>query len=70
MSVENVQKIIDRAAAEAEYRELLFSHPDQALKGYELTDLEVSNLKGLAREEFDAAAGTLEGRLSLGLTSN
>ena len=62
MSVENVQKIVGRAVAEAEYRELLFSHPDQALKGYELTDLEVSNLKGLSHEEFDAATGTLEQR--------
>ncbi len=64
MSTESVQKIIGRAIAEEAYRELLFSDPEQALAGFELTSEETSALKGLRRDEFDAAAGDLEERLS------
>jgi hypothetical protein len=64
MSLESVQTIIGRVVTEAEYRELLFSDPDKALEGYELTEEEVATLKGLEREKFDAVAGELEERIS------
>ena len=64
MSLESVQTIIGRAVMEAEYRELLFSEPDKALEGYELTEEEAAALKGLERENFDAVAGELEERIS------
>ncbi len=64
MSVESVQQIVVRAVKEPEYKELLFSDPDKALAGYELTDEESAALKGLSREKFDAAAGELEERIS------
>ncbi len=64
MSAESVQQIIGRAITEEAYRELLFNNPDQALAGFDLTAEETSALKGLKREEFDAAAGDLEQRIS------
>ncbi len=64
MSTEAVKTIIGRAIAEESYRELLFTDPDQALAGFDLTPEEISTLKGLKREEFDAAAGDLEERIS------
>ena len=64
MSIENVQTIIGRAVMEPEYRDLLFSEPDKALDGYELTDDESAALKGLEREKFDAVASELEDRIS------
>ncbi len=64
MSTESVQKIIGRAIGDEAYRELLFSHPDQALEGFDLTQEEITALKGLKREEFDATAGDLEERVS------
>ena len=56
MSLEDVQTIIGRALTEAEYRELLFSEPEKALEGYELSEKEAAALKGLEREKFDAVA--------------
>ncbi len=64
MSAESVQQIIGRAITEEAYRELLFSNPDQALAGFDLTAEETSALKGLKREEFDGAASDLEERIS------
>jgi hypothetical protein len=64
MSIENVQKIIGRAVVEPEYRELLFSEPEEALEGYELDEKEAAALKGLEREKFDAVADELEERVS------
>ncbi len=64
MSAESVQQIIGRAIGDGAFRELLFSNPDQALAGFDLTAEETSALKGLKREEFDAAASDLEQRIS------
>ncbi len=65
MSAESVKSIIGRAMADQAYRELLFSNPDQALTGFDLTAEETNALKGLKREEFEAATGDLEQRLSM-----
>ena len=64
MSIESIQSIIGRAMTESEYRELLFSDPNKALEGYELTEEETNALKGMEREKFDAVAGELEERIS------
>lgn len=64
MSTESVKKIIGRAVTEPEYRGVLFSDPDKALAGYDLTEEEAAALKGLEREKFDAVAGELEERIS------
>ncbi len=64
MSAETVQEIIVKAVTDKEYRELLFSDPDRALENFELTDEEVTALKELEREQFDAVEGELEERVS------
>jgi len=71
MSAENVQSLLARAMAEAEYRELLFSDPDKALAGHDLTADELATLKNLPRAEFDKAMnGTPEERRSFGTPFN
>jgi hypothetical protein len=64
MSLESLQEIIGRAVMEPEYRELLFSDPDKALEGYELTEQEAASLRSLPPGKFDAVAGELEERIS------
>jgi hypothetical protein len=64
MSTENVQTIIGRAIVETEYRSLLFSDPEKALEGYELTVDEAESLKSLDRERFDEVASQVEDRIS------
>jgi hypothetical protein len=64
MSAETVQTIIGRAIMEPEYRALLFSDPDKALEGYELTAEEAQSLKSMDKEKLDAVAGELEERVS------
>jgi hypothetical protein len=64
MTIESVKTVIGRAIVESEYRALLFSDPDRALEGYELTEEEAAALRGLERDRFDAVASELEERIS------
>ena len=64
MSEETVKIIIGRAVAEPEFRELLFSDPDKAFEGYELTAEEIESIKGMDQAAFDEKAGELEERIS------
>jgi hypothetical protein len=64
MSEEVVQFIIGRAVTDPDYRELLFTNPDDAIAGYELTELETASLKGIQREAFEQNLGELEDRIS------
>ena len=63
MSLQTVQNVIGKAAVDRAYRDLLFSKPDEALKGQDLSPDEVKCLKGLSREKFDAVAGELEEKI-------
>ena len=65
MSLGVVQKILGRMVAEREFRILVFTDPDKALAGYDLTEEEIKTLKGLSREKFDAAAANLDERVSM-----
>ena len=65
MSLGVVQKILGRMVAEREFRILVFTDPDKALAGYDLTEKEIKTLKGLSREKFDAAAANLDERVSM-----
>lgn len=66
MSQLAVQEIIGRAATDAEFRALLFSDPDAALKNYELTADERDALSRLDQAELEAFAGTLDERITKG----
>jgi hypothetical protein len=61
------KQIFERAAADAAFRELLLSDPDQALGQYPLSPAEVAAFKQLPREVHEKLSqdlGLLEGELS------
>ena len=70
MSLGVVQKILGRMVAEREFRILVFTDPDKALAGYDLTEHEIKTLKGLSRDKFDAAAANLDERVSMSAMSS
>jgi hypothetical protein len=59
MSHNNVEQIISRAVVDEQFRELLFTSPNEALAGHDLTADERQALQGLSREKFDNALGDL-----------
>ena len=63
MSQEAVQNLIGRAVMDKAFRELLFSDPNKALEGYDLSEEEVKALEELEAEEFEAISGELEEEL-------
>ena len=64
MSTKDLGEIVARAVEDEKFRELLFTNPEQALKGIELSDEEIALLKSLVTENFDADARELERRIS------
>jgi len=60
MSHKAVEDIISRAVVDIEFRELLFSKPDEAIAGHSLTDEEKTALKNMPRDKFDSSLGQLE----------
>lgn len=63
MSVQNVTNIVSKAMRDRAFRDQLFSKPDQALKGYDLTPEEAKGLTAISREEFDKIAAQLEEKI-------
>ena len=63
MSVQNVTTIISKAMTDRAFKDQLFSKPDQALKGYDLTPEEAKNLTAITRAEFDKIAAQLEEKI-------
>ena len=71
MSAQSVESILSKAMSDAAFTEALFADAEKALAGYDLTALEVANLKNLSRAEFDkATAGTPEERKSFAMVPN
>ena len=64
MSLDDVKQVIGRAVLDPEFRGILFSDPDTALKDYDLTEEELAGLKNIERDKFDEMAGALEERMS------
>lgn len=64
MSAESVEQVIEKAIVDGEYRELLFSDPDKALEGFELTEEENTALRGIEREKLDSVVTEIEERIS------
>jgi hypothetical protein len=64
MSAESVQIIIARAVTDEEFREMLFTNPEEALKEFELTETEHKALTSLPRDHFDSVQQELAERLS------
>jgi len=66
MSEAIIKEIIDRAVKDEDFRKLLFSNPDEALKGYDLTEEDRKVLKNLDEDNFDEFAGDLGDRTTKG----
>lgn len=66
MSRADVIAIIERALDDEAFRNLLFTNPDQALQGYNLTADEKNRLSNLNADNFDEFAGPLTGRTTKG----
>lgn len=66
MSEAVVKQIIQRAVEDETFRNQLFSNPQTALSGYDLTLQESTLLQGLNQDNFDEFAGTLGGRTTKG----
>lgn len=58
MSAETVDTVLAKAMNDATFAEALFTNPDQALAGYDLTEEEMQSLKNMSREDFDKYAMT------------
>jgi hypothetical protein len=70
MSHKDVEQIVSRAVVDEQFRELLFTSPNEALAGHDLTADERQALQGLSREKFDNALGDLELRFATGGASS
>lgn len=66
MSEKVLKEIIQRAVEDEAFRKLLFSSPQEALKGYDLTAEEIKTLSDLNEDNFDKFAGGLGDRTTKG----
>ena len=64
MSQQAVQNLIGRAVMDEAFRKLLFSDPDKAFEGYDLTQEEKAILSDLDPEEVASFAGKLDERIT------
>jgi hypothetical protein len=64
MSQKAVQNLIGRAVMDEAFRTLLFSDPDKAFEGYDLTEEEKKILRALDAEEVASFAGKLDERIT------
>lgn len=66
MSQSPLREVIERAIDDADFRQLLFNNPDEALKNYKLSDEDRKKLSSLDEDNFDDFAGPLTGRTTKG----
>ena len=67
MGTEAIKAIILRAMNEPEFRQLLLTVPNEALRGYDLSPDEHEALSSLSHESLDEMSGGLEERISRSL---
>jgi ribosomal protein S12 methylthiotransferase accessory factor len=60
MSEEAMERIVGRAVTNREYRERLLARPEEALKGYHVTDEEMCRVKGWTNRTFETLIHDLE----------
>jgi len=66
MTQDVMEQVIGRAILDEDFRELLFSDPEKALAGFDLTDEERKKLMDLAQDEFKDSFGSLGSRITKG----
>ena len=64
MSQDAVSQIIGRAVTDADFREILFSNPEQALEDYDLTEDEEEALTNLKQEDLEDLSTKLDSRIT------
>jgi hypothetical protein len=64
MSQQAVEQVIGRAVTDPEFRDLLFSDPDQALTGYDLTEEERQAILAMESKHVEDFAGKLDSRIT------
>ncbi|MBE2221354.1 MAG: Franean1_4349 family RiPP [Anaerolineae bacterium] len=69
MSDTALKEIIDRATKDEKFRNQLFTDPEKALAGYELSDEDRETLENINADNFDQFAGGLGDRSTKGLWS-
>lgn len=69
MSDTALKEIIDRAVKDEDFRNQLFTDPEKALAGYELSEEDKEALKNINADNFDQFAGGLGDRSTKGLWS-
>jgi len=62
MSFEAVQAVLERTVTDPQFRSQLFSHPDEALAGYELTADETGALRELYVDASQSESAALDRR--------
>jgi hypothetical protein len=66
MSQSPLKDVLERAIDDADFRQLLFHNPDEALKDYNLSEDDRKKLSKLDEDNFDDFAGPLSGRTTKG----
>jgi len=61
MAENTIEKIIERALSDADFRQQLLTDPEAACAGYQLSDAEMEKLVASCKEAF---AGELDARIS------
>lgn len=56
MSIQEVERVMQRALREEDFRELLRDHPGAALASYELTEEERAQILGVVARRDDTSA--------------
>ena len=67
MSAEESRKVVSRAVMDEDFRNQLFSDPDKALVGYDLTPDEINALRSIPAETIDEFSNNLDERISMSL---
>lgn len=62
MSIEAIQAVLERTVTDPVFRSQLFSHPDDALASYELTDDESGALRDLYVDANQSESAALDRR--------
>ena len=59
MSTQALQAVLSRAMVDTAFADLLFSDPERALTGYDLTSAEVGTLRSMGRATVEQLAKAL-----------
>jgi len=65
MAVKDVKKVLDKAHEDQDFHDLLLKNPDEALRGYSLTEKEKEKFKSVTANKLSLYKSRLDKRYSL-----